>query len=158
MVLTSQGVALSKLGRTEEALVVYGQILSRFGDIQRPELQEQVGKAMVNQGSAFIILAKQEKLAEKPKLFLEHLDQANTALEKAKQHLDEEDAILLQCQAYLLFLRGEREAAVPLLKQAIKLNRDEIIKGCKEDSKTHHLPEDDDFLKLVDKLASEHES
>ena len=122
MALINQGVALSKLGRTEEALVVYGQILSSFGDSQRPELQEQVGKAMVNQGSAFTILAKREKLAEKPELFLQHLEQANAALEKAKQYLDE-DAILLQNQAYLLFLRGEREAAVPLLKKAIKLNR-----------------------------------
>ena len=157
MVLTSQGVALSNLGRTEEALAVYGKVLNRFGDRQRPELQKQVGKAMVSQGSAFIILAKRQKLAEKPELFLEHLDQANTALEKAKQYLDK-DTILLQNQAYLLFLRGEREAAVPLLKKAIKLNRNEIIKECHEDAKTHTLPEDDDFLKLVDKLASEHES
>lgn len=157
MALINQGVALSKLGHTEEALAVYGQILSRFGDNQRSELRKRVGKAMVNQGSDFIFLAKQEKLAEKLDLFLEHLDQANTALEKAKQYLDE-DPIYLQNQAYLLFLRGEREAAVPLLKQAIKLNKNQIIKGCHKDSKTHTLPEDDDFLKLVDKLASEHES
>ncbi len=155
--LTRKLSILVEMGRYEEVLLTGEQFLTRFGNSQRPELQKQVGEAMVNQGSFFIILAKREKLAEKPDLFIKHLDQANAALEKAKQYLDE-DAILLQNQAYLLFLRGEREAAVPLLKQAIKLNRDEIIKGCHEDSKIHPVPEDNDFLKLVDKLASERES
>ncbi|MCC8991524.1 MAG: AAA family ATPase [Streptococcus sp.] len=155
--LTRKLSILVEMRRHEEVLLTAEQFLTRFGNSQRPVLQKQIGKVMVNQGCAFIILAKQEKLAEKPELFLEHVEQANTALEKAKQYLDE-DAILLQNQAYLLFLRGEREAAVPLLKQAIKLNKNQIIKGCHKDSKTHTLPEDDDFLKLVDKLASEHES
>jgi MinD-like ATPase involved in chromosome partitioning or flagellar assembly len=152
MVLNSKGNTLGNLGRDEEALATYDQVVVRFAHSQEPELKKQVGKALVNQGAAFICLAKREKLASRLELFSQRLEQANTALEQAKQYLNK-DAIVIKNQAYLLFLRGECEPATILLKKAIQLSGNEITKGCHENSQTHHLPEDGDFLIFLNKLA-----
>lgn len=152
IVLNSKGTALGNLGREEEALATYDQVVIRFADSQQPELQKQVGKALVNQGAIFIGLAKREKLASRLKLFFQRLEQANTALEKAQQYLNK-NAFLIKNQAYLLFLLGKREPAILMLKQAVQLIGNEIVKGCHEKSQVHHLPEDDEFLALLNQLV-----
>jgi len=152
IVLNSKGTVLGNLGREEEALATYDQVVVRFADSQQPELQKQVGKALVNQGAIFICLAKREKLASRLELFFQRLEQANTALEQAKQYLNK-DAFLIKNQAYLLLLLGKREPAILMLKQAVQLIGNEIINGFHENPPNHHLPEDDDFLNLLNKIA-----
>jgi hypothetical protein len=44
------GVLLGELGRSEEALAVYGDVVARFGEAPEPAVGEPVAKALVNKG------------------------------------------------------------------------------------------------------------
>jgi tetratricopeptide (TPR) repeat protein len=44
------GVVLGELGRSEEAVVVYDEVLARFGDATEPALRERVAMTLVNKG------------------------------------------------------------------------------------------------------------
>ena len=48
--LFNKGVTLGGLGRTQEALSTYNELLSRFGESREAEVREQVSRAMLNTG------------------------------------------------------------------------------------------------------------
>lgn len=50
--LFNKGVTLGALGRSEEAVRVYDDVVTRFGDRSEPALAEQVARALVNRGVA----------------------------------------------------------------------------------------------------------
>jgi len=50
--LVNKGFALRSLGRGEEAIVVYDEVISRFGDAEELPLREQVARALFNKGFA----------------------------------------------------------------------------------------------------------
>jgi hypothetical protein len=52
LVMSAEGAVLRELGRPEEAVVVYDQVVERFGEAPEPALREQVAMALVNKRSA----------------------------------------------------------------------------------------------------------
>ena len=48
--LLSKGVTLGRLGRSEEALVVFDDVIARYADAPEPVVREQVAHARVNRG------------------------------------------------------------------------------------------------------------
>jgi len=46
LALVNEGVRLGQLGRNEEAIAVYDQVVTRFGDATEPALRDQVATAL----------------------------------------------------------------------------------------------------------------
>jgi tetratricopeptide (TPR) repeat protein len=62
--LFNKGVALGRLGRFEEAVAVYDEVVARFGEASEPAVREQVANALINKGAALGRLGRfEEKLA-----------------------------------------------------------------------------------------------
>ena len=59
--LFQKGVALGEIGRTEEALAAYDEILRRFGESDAPALREQVATALFNKGVWFDALDQMQE-------------------------------------------------------------------------------------------------
>ena len=59
--LFQKGVALGEIGRTEEALAAYDEILRRFGESDAPALREQVAMALLNKGGTLASLDRPEE-------------------------------------------------------------------------------------------------
>jgi|CXWL01.1.fsa_nt_gi tetratricopeptide (TPR) repeat protein len=59
--LFSRGVMLDKLNRYEDSIVVYDQIIARFGEATEPALREMVARVMVNKGFALGQLKRNEE-------------------------------------------------------------------------------------------------
>jgi hypothetical protein len=57
----SKGVTIGRLGRTEEEVAAYDEIIDRFGTATELPLREQVGKALINKGLALGRLGRSEK-------------------------------------------------------------------------------------------------
>ena len=49
------------LGRSEEALAVYDDVVARYGDAPEPALREQVASALVNKGVTLGALGRSEE-------------------------------------------------------------------------------------------------
>ena len=58
--LLNKGVTLGALGRSEEAIAVYDDLLARFGTATELPLREQVAKALVNKGVTLGALGRSE--------------------------------------------------------------------------------------------------
>jgi tetratricopeptide (TPR) repeat protein len=56
--LFNQGALLDALGRSEEALHAYEELVARFGDRPEPALAEQVAKALFNKGFSLGVLGR----------------------------------------------------------------------------------------------------
>ena len=61
--LVNKGFRLGALGRSEEEIAVYDEVVARFGDGGRAALREQVAKALVNKGSGSARSAAEEAIA-----------------------------------------------------------------------------------------------
>ena len=59
--LFNKGLALGSLGRSEEAIAVYDEVVSRFGDAEEPELRDPVASALGNKGVVLGILGRDEE-------------------------------------------------------------------------------------------------
>ena len=57
----NKGNTLSSLGSSEEALAVYDEVLTRFGEYNHPELRLPVGKALLHKGIALSSLGRSEE-------------------------------------------------------------------------------------------------
>jgi len=62
--LFNKGVTLGGLGRTQEALRTYSELLSRFGESREADVREQVSRALLNAGVLEATL--QEQVARAP--------------------------------------------------------------------------------------------
>jgi len=60
MALFNKGVTLGALDRSEDAIAVYDDLVSRFADAKEPTLREQVATALVNKGVRFAALNRSE--------------------------------------------------------------------------------------------------
>lgn len=58
--LFNKGVALGKLGRSEDEVAVYEQVVERFGGAKEIELRERVAKSLVTKGVALVELGRSE--------------------------------------------------------------------------------------------------
>ncbi len=54
------GVVLGELGRSEDAVAAYDQVIARYGDADSPALAERVAKALVNKGARLGVLGRSE--------------------------------------------------------------------------------------------------
>ena len=54
------GVLLGELGRSEDAVGVYDQVVARYGEASEPEMREQVAKALINKGVTLGALGRSE--------------------------------------------------------------------------------------------------
>ena len=59
--LFNRGVLLGELGRGEEEIKAYDEVLSRFGDAREPALREPVAKALVNKGVSLSQIGRGEE-------------------------------------------------------------------------------------------------
>ena len=59
--LFEKGVALSKQARIEDALAVFDELVSRFGESKMPTIIESVAKTLVNKGAMLNALDRQEE-------------------------------------------------------------------------------------------------
>ena len=57
--LINKGMALGSLGRIAEAIAVYGEVITRFGDAKESALREQVGRALLNKEMLEVALREQ---------------------------------------------------------------------------------------------------
>jgi len=62
--LFSKGASLSRLGRSEDAIEVYDDVVSRFGASEETPLSEHVGKALFNKGATLAQLGRSENAIE----------------------------------------------------------------------------------------------
>jgi tetratricopeptide (TPR) repeat protein len=112
--LVNQGVKLGELGRSEEAIEVYGQVVARYGDRPEAPLAEQVARAL---GALSLILGEAG-------LWKESLSAAERSLAILEQRTPELDRLLrsaLQVKAVALHGLGRTEAAEEVLEQVRKL-------------------------------------
>jgi hypothetical protein len=59
--LVNKGARLGVLGRSDEAIAVYADVLARFGTATELALREQVAKALVNKGARLgVVLLRSE--------------------------------------------------------------------------------------------------
>ena len=61
MALVNKGITLGMLGRSEEAIAVYDDVATRFGEASEPVLRELVAKALVNKGGRLGMLGHGEE-------------------------------------------------------------------------------------------------
>ena len=54
------GVVLGKLGRGEDEIAAYSDLVRRFGEDQDPGVREQVATGLINQGVTFLQLERGE--------------------------------------------------------------------------------------------------
>jgi tetratricopeptide (TPR) repeat protein len=59
--LYDKGITLNQLGRSEEAVAVYDDLLARFGTAAEPELRRQVAKALYDKGFTLDQLGRSEE-------------------------------------------------------------------------------------------------
>ena len=59
--LVNKGFTLGALGRSEDAIAVYDDLLGRFGAATEPPLREQVAKALFNKGVRLGALGRSEE-------------------------------------------------------------------------------------------------
>ena len=59
--LVGKGFRLGALGRSEEAIAVYDEVIGRFGATSDPALRQQVAKALVNKGFRLGLLGRSEE-------------------------------------------------------------------------------------------------
>lgn len=50
----NKGITLAKLGRSEEAVAAYDDVVARFGDVGEPALRERVAKALLYKGNLLL--------------------------------------------------------------------------------------------------------
>jgi tetratricopeptide (TPR) repeat protein len=59
--MVNVGILLTELGRSEEAVGVYDEVVARFGDGREPALREQVAGALINKGAILGKLGRSEE-------------------------------------------------------------------------------------------------
>ena len=59
--LRNKGITLGQMGKNEEEIRVYDEVVSRFGDSTDLALREQVAKALKNKGVTFRQMGKNEE-------------------------------------------------------------------------------------------------
>ena len=59
--LVNKGFALRRLGRDQEAITAYAEVVDRFGAASEPALREQVARALINKGGALRGLERGEE-------------------------------------------------------------------------------------------------
>ena len=125
-------------------------MISRFGKHAEPAIRQQVANA--HNGLAF------SQLCNAKALWLTEADRAREALEQALDNIDHaleitpDKPIALGNHGYILFLLGRREEAHEVLSRAIELGGDSLRQAELEDAAIHPLPEDVDFIALINSL------
>lgn len=149
--LFNAGVALEDLGRREEAIAVYDELVRRFGEATEVALREQVASALNGIGFDFLCNAKKIWKDGSEAAAIGLLAQALAKVEAALQH-NPGEPVILGNQGYILFLLGRHTEAFPILTHAVALGGEELRKSELKDADIHPLPQDESFRALIKRL------
>jgi tetratricopeptide (TPR) repeat protein len=111
--LLNIGVLFRELGRPEDEMAVYDQVVDRFGEAAEPALREQVAKALVGKGAALLALGRPEEAAG---VYDQVVDRYGEAAEPA---LREQAAGALVSKGAALDALGRSEEAAGLYDQVV---------------------------------------
>ena len=150
--LMSAGVALGKLNRSEEAIAVYDEVVSRYGSAPEAALRELVANALNNKGFALLCRAKANWAVEATRLG--DLQVAATLFTQAEKEVAIQSMVWGN-QAYTAFLLGQPDTARPLLKQALRQGGAELYKATLSDFNIHPVPPDAEFRTLLEEIWAE---
>ncbi len=155
--LYNTGVVLGLLKRSEEAIVVYDEVVRRFGEATEPALREQVAWAQNGKGFNLICRAKanwQDEVTRNGDL------QAALALFKQAEvdFPSADKPIVWGNQAYSHFLLGQIEPVRALLQQTLQQGGEKLYQGTLGDLAIHPVPPDADFRILLDAVWAEVQS
>ncbi len=144
----NRSLLLSQLKRTDESLDSYDQLVKRFGDSKETEVREHVSAGLNNVAFHMLCDAKKARASGDEPSATACLEQAWEKISAALQRkLD--DPVMLGNQAYIAFLRGNKQEAARLLTCAISLGDEETRQAELSDSTITPLPEDEEFRQLV---------
>jgi tetratricopeptide (TPR) repeat protein len=121
----NKAIALGKLERYEEAISLYDEVVKRFGESDRPELQEKVAGALYNKA---IALGKLERYEEAISLYDEVVKRFG---ESDRPELQEKVAGALNSRAWIACLKRDFsiiEGAIQDATRAIGLSPSNIIR------------------------------
>jgi tetratricopeptide (TPR) repeat protein len=149
--LVNKGIALCQTGNYKGAIFCHDTVEERFASAAEPELRELVTNALSGRSFA--------RLCEAKRLWLTGDEIAARALlELAKKDgeaslgLQPECYITLGNQGYILFLLGQPQEAEAFLAKALMLGGETLRKLELADAEIHRLPQDDDFIALIERL------
>ncbi|MBI2303537.1 MAG: tetratricopeptide repeat protein [Chloroflexi bacterium] len=118
--LVNKGVALGQLGRSQEEVAVYDEVVRRFGEDSAPALREPVAKALFNKGVALGQLGRSEE--------------AVAVYDEVVRRFGEDSApALREPVAKALFNKGVRLGQLGRSQEAVAVY-DEVVRRFGEDS------------------------
>jgi tetratricopeptide (TPR) repeat protein len=115
--LFNKGIALGELGRSEEEIAVYDDLLARFGNAIELPLREQVATALVNKGITLDALDRREEAIA---VYDDVLTRFGNATEPA---LREQVATALVNKGITLDALDRREEAKSLARRRFRLSQ-----------------------------------
>ncbi len=147
--LFNAGVVLGQLNRSEEAIAVYDDVVSRYGNKPKAELRKQVARALNGKGFELLCRAKESWGDEVARLG--DLGAAATLFTQAEKEMAAK-FIVWGNQAYTAFLLGQADAVRPLLKQALQQGGEDLYKVTLGDLDIHPAPPDAEFRTLLEEV------
>jgi len=149
--LYNRGVTLGDMGRHDEAIASYDEVVKRYGSAPEAALREQVAMALNGRGFNLLLKAKMVWSDGDESTARLLLSLAMTDVLEALTRRPE-DPIFLGNQGYILFLQDQRDEAHAVLAKAIALGGEEVRKAELADAEVHPLPQDEDFKALINSL------
>ncbi|GAA1392110.1 hypothetical protein GCM10009613_35990 [Pseudonocardia kongjuensis] len=124
------GVVLSKLGRPEEAVAVYRQVVDRNGDDPAPAMREQVAGTLVNLGVDLGALGRSEEAVAVYQQVVDRYGEDSTPA------LREQTATALYATGVRLAVLGRPEEAVSVYRQVVDRYGDDSAPALREQAAT----------------------
>ena len=149
--LYNKGVTLDQMGKNDEAIAVYDEVVKRYGDAPEAGPCEQVANALNGRGFARLREAKKRWQAGDESAAGELLKLAREDIESALTRKPDLPGALGN-RGYILFLQGHAAEAEADLAQALRLGGEELRQAELADADIHSLPKDQAFKKLINSL------
>lgn len=158
-VLFNKAVALGRLDQSDEAIIIYKEIINGYDASVLHSMQVHVANALNCLGFRQLMRAKQVWADVSQRQIL--LNDALTLLRKGEakpQDNKYHKAMLLGNLAYALWLLERTEVAVKPLREALQLGGEVVRAGELADAAMHTIDADAGFIALVEKLWAELQS
>lgn len=145
---------LGSLGKYEDAFNLYHYMIVTLGDIE----QEYVIKIVANayQGHGIYRLFKLKKAVSEGSAVLTEQEISNSIVDLSKSlKITPDDVVSLTSLGYATFLLEMKKGAEEILLKAFEIDPVGTFGLAYDISRVHPIPEDKEFLKLIDKLYAE---
>ncbi len=151
--LINTATMLHKLGRDTEMEAVFSQVITNYGDAPEATLRPLVAHAL--NGKGFTLLCHAKENWGNTDVRLANLQTAATLFIRAEKNIDTDRPFVLGNQAYATFLLEQKDAARPLLEQALLQGGENLYKATLDDLAIHPVPPDAAFRELLEKIWAE---